>query len=154
VTVSVLVIGVGNPFRRDDGVGLYIAQTLQRQSWPHVALITHAGEGAALVNIWTDFPEVLLIDAMRADLPAGTVQRFDVHEKPLPAPFFANSSHVFGVAEAVELARTLGQLPPRCIVYGIQGQSFATGPGLTPAVQSAADRLIAELARAFNQAAQ
>jgi hydrogenase maturation protease len=42
-----------------------------------------------------------------------------------------------GAAEAIELARTLGRLPRRLVVYGIEGASFHPGAPLTPAVADA-----------------
>jgi hydrogenase maturation protease len=53
------------------------------------------------------------------------------------------STHGFGLAEAIELARALGGLPPRCVVYAIEGSSFEEGAALSPPVVAAA----AEVAR-------
>jgi hydrogenase maturation protease len=41
------------------------------------------------------------------------------------------------VAEAVEMARTLGELPKHVVLYGIEGESFETGGEITPAVRAA-----------------
>ena len=92
-----------------------------------------AWEGAALV---------LLIDATRSGSPPGTIHRFDAHAEPLPSRFFHYSTHAFSVAEAVELARALDQLPPRLIVYGIEGKNYTAGEGLSPEVEKAADSVI------------
>ena len=50
-----------------------------------------------------------------------------------------------GVAEAVELARTLGSLPTRAVVIGIEAEAVAMGAGLSAPVRAAVDRLVAEL---------
>ena len=68
---------------------------------------------------------------------AGTVQRFDVVEAPLPQEAFSLSTHGFGLAEAIELGRALAQLPPRCIVYAIEAESFRPGEPLSPPVSAA-----------------
>ena len=57
----------------------------------------------------------------------------------------ASSTHALGLAEAVELARSLGRLPQRVVVYGIEGESFAFGKGLSAAVAAAADRVTEEV---------
>ena len=41
------------------------------------------------------------------------------------------SSHGFGLAHAVELARALGRLPSRLIVFAIQGETFDYGESLS-----------------------
>ena len=56
--------------------------------------------------------------------------------------FFNFSTHGFGVAEAVELARSLNQLPPQLIIYGIEGKNFADGFGLSPEVEGAAAQVV------------
>ena len=70
-------------------------------------------------------------------------------QQPIAREFFRFSTHAFGLAEAVELARALGRLPPRLIVYGIEGKSFEAGVGLSPevgaAVQEVVERVLGEL---------
>ena len=64
----------------------------------------------------------------------------------VPAGFFHYSTHAFSVAEAVELARSLDQLPPRLIVYGIEGENFAAGMGLTSSVEQAVEAVTEQVA--------
>ncbi len=89
---------------------------------------------------------MVVIDAARTGAPAGSVLRFDAAEKPLPAGFFRSSTHAFGVAEAVELARALGRLPGRVVVYGIEGRSFEAGGRLSKEVRRAVEEVAARVA--------
>ena len=70
-------------------------------------------------------------------------------EAPLPQGAFGVSTHGFGLHEAIELARALGQLPSHCVVYAIEGASFETGAPQSPLVAGAvvevASRLSAEI---------
>jgi hydrogenase maturation protease len=52
-----------------------------------------------------------------------------------------------GLPEAVELARELGRLPGRLVVYGIEGENFEAGEGLTEAVQKTVAKLVLDLYR-------
>ena len=47
---------------------------------------------------------------------------------------FGVSTHGFGVAEGIELARALGALPPVCVVYAVEGERFETGAPISEAV--------------------
>lgn len=47
------------------------------------------------------------------------------------------------MAEAIELARTLKQLPAKLIIYGIEGKHFAFGMGLSPEVEQATAEVVA-----------
>src|SRR5215207_5591238 len=53
----------------------------------------------------------------------------------------ARSTHAFGVADAIELARTLGRLPARLEIYTIEGADFTAGAGLSPPVAAAVNAL-------------
>jgi hydrogenase maturation protease len=68
---------------------------------------------------------------------------FDALNQQLPENLFNYSSHLFGLAEAIRLARVLGRLPEQLIVYGIEGVRFGYGEGLTLSVAAA----VAEVSR-------
>ena len=91
----------------------------------------------------------MLIDAVHSGAEPGTIHRVDAHAQPIAKKFFRFSTHAFGLAEAVELARALGRLPPRLIVYGVEGTTFEAGIGLSPevaaAVQEVVERVLGEL---------
>lgn len=134
---TTLVIGVGNEFRRDDAVGLLIARELERCAPPGVTVTEQSGEGAALIDCWKGVPSVLIVDAVSSGGVPGTVYQFDARKDRIPSQFFHYSTHAFSVAEAIELARKLRWLPPRIVLYGIEGESFAPGLGLSPRVEAA-----------------
>ena len=136
-----LVIGLGNDFRRDDGAGRVCARRVQELAGDAVRVIEESGEGAALMDAWRDAELVVLIDAVKSGAPPGEVHRLDAQANPIPANFFHYSTHAFSVAEAVELARALGQLPPRLIVYGIEGRDFTSGEGLSAEVAAAVEQV-------------
>ncbi len=126
-TPRVLVLGVGNEYRCDDAVGLLVARRLRERRLPGVQVCEHDGEAASLMEAWRDARAVILVDAVAASTEPGVIMRLDAHEQPIPRALFRCSTHAFGVAEAIELARALGELPPRLIVYGIVGLSWAPG---------------------------
>ena len=54
-----------------------------------------------------------------------------------------SSAHALGICEAIELARALGQLPARVVVYVIESRRGLPGAGLSPEVEQAV-RLVEE----------
>ena len=101
-----LVIGVGNPWRGDDGAGIEVAR--------RVGGIAFEGDGTGLVELWAGAEDAVVVDAAASGAAPGTVHRFDAAAGPLPARSLRSSTHHFGVADAIELARALDRLPPRC----------------------------------------
>lgn len=145
----VLVIGVGNPYRRDDAAGRLALRQLRGRFPREVATLEHDGEGTSLMEAWQGADLVILVDAVQSRATPGSVHRFDAGAAPLPATGMRDSTHAVGVPEAVELARALGRLPPRLIVYGITGRTFDAGEGLSPevarAVNDVADRVLNDI---------
>lgn len=139
------LIGVGNRFRRDDGAGLEVASRVRATRPPGCRIIEEEGEPGSLMQDWELVKEALVVDAVSTGAEPGTLHRFDATAEPLPVELFRSSTHALGIADAVELARELERLPPRLAVYGIEGESFETGEGLTPAVEATVDSLVAEL---------
>jgi hydrogenase maturation protease len=137
-----LIIGLGNEYRHDDAVGLVVARRLRQAAPKSVRVLEETGEGASLLESWQDAEMVILIDAVQSGAAPGTLHRLDAHAQPMAKEFFRFSTHAFGLAEAVELGRALGRLPPRLIVYGIEGKSFEAGVGLSPEVEAAAQVVV------------
>lgn len=140
-----LVIGVGQADRGDDAVGLVVAQHVRAASLVRVTVVESTGEGTALLELWQAAAAVILVDAVQTGAAPGTVYRLDAREQPLPAVFLRYSTHAFGVAEAVELARALRRLPPSLVIYGIEGHDFTFGAGLSPAVARAVPAVVAQI---------
>lgn len=139
------LIGIGNRFRSDDAAGLEVARRLRLAHPPGVRFFEEEGEPATLIETWSDAEQALVVDAVNSGSPPGTLHRFEPTEVPLPAEFFRPSTHAMGLAEAVELGRELNRLPERMVVYGIEGESFDAGEGLTPVVQRAVAALVMDL---------
>ena len=139
---SIKIIGVGNPFRGDDAAGRAVARALRARALPGVTVLEATGEGGTLMDAWADADMVILVDAARAHGHPGTIHRFDVRQEALPAYFFHYSTHAFSVAEAVQLAHALDQLPPTLLIYGIEGANFETGAGLSPMVEAAVSTVV------------
>jgi hydrogenase maturation protease len=144
---SLTIIGVGNEHRHDDGAGIAVARRLRERFPTGITVLEEGRDVASLIESWKDASRVWLVDAARSGARAGTIHRLDVLATPVPAGFFRCSTHRFGVAEAVELARLLDQLPAQLIVYGIEGENFDTGVGLSSAVEQAVETVVDQTAK-------
>ena len=113
--MKALIIGLGNDYRSDDGVGRVVARRLRAESLDEVGILEETGEGAALIEAWRGADFVILVDAVHSGGEPGTIYRIDAQAEEIPRSFFHYSTHAFSVAEAVEMARALGQLPRRLI---------------------------------------
>ena len=150
VPPSVLVIGIGNPDRGDDGVGPAVVGRLRDQVASGVSVLERGRDALALLDDWEGFSTVILVDAVAPISEPGRVHRLDLAQDPLPLNFAPRSTHAFGLAETVELARSLRKLPSSLSAYLVEGEQFETGAQLSPAIGKAVDevaeRILAEIA--------
>jgi hydrogenase maturation protease len=143
-----LVIGIGNEFRNDDGVGLFMARRLRGMPGLGVKVVESSGEGMELLNVWQGMELVILVDAVHSGGAPGEIFRFALPGDTIPRAMFPrHSTHAFGLLDAVELAGTIGALPRRVIVYGIEGASFANGTEISPEVLAASAKVIENIVR-------
>ena len=139
-----VVIGVGNEYRRDDGAGLAVVTSLRGRVPPEVELMLTDGEPTRLIEAWTGAALAVVVDAVRADPPRpGRVHRF-VLDGPLARTTRTASSHGFGLDDAVRLALALDRMPGRLVVHAIEAADLSQGTGLTPPVTAA----VGDVARA------
>jgi hydrogenase maturation protease len=138
----ILVIGIGNPDCGDDQAGLIVVRKLKAQALCHTRVIEKTGDCLSLLEIWKDAESVILVDAAQPGAEPATLYRLEGSAQPLPVSFLRHSTHGFGVAEAVALARSLNQLPHRIVIFGIEGKNFAVGAGLSPEVEAALDAVV------------
>ncbi|MGJ0397454.1 MAG: hydrogenase maturation protease [Methylocystis sp.] len=143
-----VVLCIGNPQRGDDAAGCAVANAL-RALLDDVEIIEEDGEATRVLARLDGADAAFIVDACASGASPGEIHRFDIGADPLPPTVFSASTHGFGLAEAVELARALGALPPRCVIYAIEGATFDIGAPLSPAVTTAVDivagRLRAEI---------
>ena len=130
---TVVVIGVGNELRGDDGAGIAVARRLRDPADAAGIEVREArGEPTALFDVWQGADAVVLVDTMRSGSAAGTVLRYDASGQPLPARLRTTSStHAFALDEVIELGRALQRLPERLIVFAVEGRTFDAGSGLS-----------------------
>ena len=137
--MSTRVIGVGSPFG-DDRAGWEVVAALEAAlrsgSAPPLRVDVRACDrpGAALVHMLAGVQHAVIIDAaLSADSPAGSVRWLG--EREIGARR-ATSSHGFGLAEALALARALGDAPPQVSVLAISATHFE-GDALSDPVREA-----------------
>jgi len=141
-----LVLGVGNRDRGDDGVGPAVTDRLKTMI-PEGATVRDApADASALMAAWEGASSVILVDACRSGAPAGAIRRIDAASQPVPADPPGCSTHGFGLAAAINLARAMGTLPERVVVYAVEAETLDHGAPLSPAVEAAVAEVVSRVA--------
>lgn len=135
-----LVIGIGNSYRRDDGVGLVVAEDIAKRDLPGVRVLTAIGEPGEMLDAWSGAALAIVVDAAFGDgVTPGRIRRWTPGEVDAPAVV---SSHALGLAQTYALGDALGQIPDKLVVFTVDTADIGDGVGLTPAVADAVPRVV------------
>ena len=150
---AITVIGVGNPYRGDDGVGAAVLATVGESLGPdpRVRLLELDGEPVRMMQAWEGSTLVWLVDATSSDLPPGSLQEVDARRLGAGDSSWrgVGGGHALGLREAIEFAAALDRLPAEIRVLGIEGDTFDHGEGLSLAVTHAVPLAAARLVSAI-----
>jgi hydrogenase maturation protease len=139
-----VVIGIGNPFRRDDGVGPAVVALL-RVRLTGVQFATSDGDPATLIDAWSGAGRAVVVDAVRGSgHEVGHLHRFNTGHPAATRAGIA-TSHAADLGDTVALASALDRMPDSLVVYTIEVDDVSFGVGLSPAVLAAAGRLSDEI---------
>jgi hydrogenase maturation protease len=135
---SVLVLGIGNVLRADDGFGVCAIETLRRRyRFPdHVTLMDGGTQGFCLVRHVQAADILVVFDAVDYGLPPGTLKQVEGGAVPKFLGPRKTSLHQTGFQEVLALAGMLGDCPAHLLLIGVQPVALDDfGAGLRPAVQ-------------------
>jgi hydrogenase maturation protease len=140
-----IVIGVGNCFRGDDAAGREVARRVRERVPGELEVVVCELEPTRLIDAWDGADEAFVVDAVASGAEPGTVHRFDATAEALPSREFRSSTHALGIGETIELSRAIGKLPARIIVFGIEGETFGSGTGLSGAAEEGVERAVEQV---------
>jgi hydrogenase maturation protease len=139
----ILILGLGNPLRGDDGVGCQVAEVLARQTLPPDVEVMDGGTpGVGLLHILEGRRRVILVDAAEMGRAPGSVARFRPGETRLGESAEGFSLHHSGVAEALALAEALRLDLPELLVFGVQPAHVGWDQALSRPVQAAVANVV------------
>ena len=139
--MSVLVAGVGNVFRRDDGFGVEVAQRLTGEALPAGTKVVDFGiRGLHLAfELLDGYRTVVLVDALARGGPPGTLYVLEPDPPAEPPPV---DGHDLTPEAVLALARELGAAPGRVLVVGCEPADLSDGMGLSAPVAAAVDAAV------------
>lgn len=135
-----LILGVGNPLRRDDGIGPEVIRLLteNRNSYglpADIDLVDGGTDGLGLIEYLKDYKKVIIIDAVEMKLAPGTIKIFSPKEAVISINADSLSTHGFGIAELIKLAEEL-DINPELIIVGVQPEDISYSENLSTVVES------------------
>ena len=161
-----IVIGLGNVYRGDDGVGPAVASAVEatlsagsgersEEPMADVVVLDGIADPLDLLGRWDGAATAIVIDAARSGAPPGTVTVIDAHRDTARGRFPRvpgtvhppTSTHGVGLHSAIALARSLGTAPDHIAIVVVEGEIFDHRDRLSPSVASAVGEAAASVIR-------
>jgi hydrogenase maturation protease len=137
----VRVVGVGSPYG-DDALAWELVRRLESQVDGQTGPEFHVvAGGQRLLDVLDGRGSLILVDALAPAGAPGTIYRFEWPD-PRIIRLRPGSTHDLGPAEALQLADTLGLLPSKVVIFGLEGVHLEPGTDVSPAVATSMPELV------------
>jgi hydrogenase maturation protease len=124
------IIGCGNLLLKDEGIGVHLIEYLKLKDLPEdIELVDGATAGFDLLPFFQDAQKIVIVDAIRAEGPPGSVYKFTPDDFSIDTALKA-SLHDITLDEVFKIAAKLGKLPP-ITIFGVQPKDITWGMELS-----------------------
>lgn len=147
-----LVLGLGNILLGDEGVGVRVVETLRdRYEFPQGIQVMDGGTlGLDLLPYLKGTSRLLVVDAVQAGKPPGTLVRLVGREIPILLDLSKVSPHQDGLQDLLAAAALIGCLPEEVVLWGVQIDCLGVSLELSPLVAAQVDNLVERIAGELN----
>jgi hydrogenase maturation protease len=131
---KILILGIGNIILKDEGIGVHVAQKMQQMSLPPDVEVLDGGiKGLDLLDFIEDREKVVVVDAVKAGAPPGTLFRFT--DKDLAGKKGTlRSAHGIDFSDVIAIASFMGKKPD-IVFLGIEPEDIGAGMELSPLIE-------------------
>ena len=133
-----LIICLGNPLMRDEGIGIRLASELLNHvaHSPDVEVMDLGTGGLSAIHAIKGRKKVIFVDCAVMGQEPGTMIRFTPEQVRSEKVLMRYSLHESDLLNTLELSRRLGECPEDIVIFGIEPREISDGEGLTNALEN------------------
>jgi hydrogenase maturation protease len=133
-----LIICLGNPLMRDEGIGIRLASELLAHlaENPDVEVLDLGTGGLTVLHAIEGRKKIVFVDCAVMGKTPGTILRFTPRQVSSKKVRMRYSLHEGDLLNTLDLSRQLGQCPDDIVIFGIEPKEIAQGEGLTGELQN------------------
>ena len=141
---ATLIICLGNPLMRDEGIGIRLVADLEArlQGREDVDVQDMATGGLSVLHAITNRSKVIFVDCAFMDAEPGTIQKFRPEEAVSKKIGTRQSMHEGDLFNTLEWSRQLDEYPEDVVIFGIQPKVVEDGQGLSPELEEKIDEYV------------
>lgn len=128
------IIGIGNPLRRDDGIGLILLEKLKniKDKLPvNMEYIDGGTGGIKLLHILSDFDLVILLDAVNFNGEIGESRLLKFEDIKRKKDLEFKSTHSMDILKVIEISKNLDNAPKNIFIFAIQPADISFGMNIS-----------------------
>ncbi len=128
-----LIICLGNPLMRDEGIGIRLASVLSQRlaDNPNVDVLDLGTGGLTIIHAIAGRKKVVFVDCALMGEAPGAIRRFTPEEVLSTKIKTRYSLHEGDLLDTLRLSQTLGECPDDIVIFGIEPREVAPGEGLS-----------------------
>ena len=142
---DVVVLGLGNPLRSDEGIGVVLIERLAAvcEQYPDVKFIDAGTGGMNILHLIADVKKAILIDCAFMKMKPGAIKKFSPDDVNSVKQLAHTSLHEADILGIIDLAKRLEQCPDQITIFGIEPQTVESGQTLSDAVSGNVEQYLA-----------
>jgi len=139
------LIGLGNPLRNDDGIGIILIEELKKKQLKDYEIIDGGIGGINLLHVLSRYKKVILIDAFDFRSEAGDYKILDYHKLQTKTNNMNISTHECNFFKVLSLSSELKEIPKKIYIFGIQPKKTSYGEKISEELNLNINRYIDEI---------
>ncbi len=144
--LNLVVIGLGNPLMKDEGIGVHLVKLLrnrfERRKVPAVQFLDLGTSGFNVLHAIAHKRKVVFVDCAFMGKVPGTLRRFTPDDICSKKDLKLLSLHEGDLLRVLALSRKLGEYPAEVIIFGIEPKEVLPGNELTDVLSSKLDEYL------------
>jgi hydrogenase maturation protease len=147
VRTKSVVIGLGNLYMKDDGLGLRVAEALKKMNLGEgVSVQQHPEMDLAVIGKLQDASKVIIVDAVKGGMEPGTISKYTLTPRKEEIAALPGL-HSMKLSDLLDIAMSSGVLTCPVVIVGVEPKDDSLGTELSSEVQSALPKVIEAVVR-------
>ena len=135
---SLAVIGIGNPYRGDDGIGIYLVQRIKQDTSYAQDFVEYFDGGIGGMNLFhlmSSHRKVLLVDAVNCKKQPGDYVFFSIDEISFSNKMSSLvSTHGSDLFQVIRQVKEFNEFPPDIFIFGVQPEDISLRQGFSKGI--------------------
>jgi hydrogenase maturation protease len=143
--VKTLILGIGNPLRSDDGIGIHVVEALREENLREDVDIKEGLSGLDILGAIAGYERIIMIDALKSGGEPGTIYKLSVEDLHAQQTLHTFSTHDVDIPTMLKLGRDLypGKMPEDIVIIAVEAEDIETfSETCTPNVEKAIQEVV------------